>query len=33
MIPWGDVRQAITEGWELVSKLEGTSEEIVRLPK
>jgi integrase len=33
IIPWGDVRQAITEGWELVSKLEDTKEAIVRLPK
>ena len=33
IIPWSDVRQAITEGWELVSKLEGTNEAIVRLPK
>ena len=33
IVPWGEVRQAITEGWELVSKLEDTNEAIVRLPK
>jgi hypothetical protein len=33
IIPWSEVRQAITEGWELVSKLDGTNEAIVRLPK
>jgi hypothetical protein len=33
IIPWPDVRQAVTEGWKLVSRLEGTNEVIVRLPK
>jgi integrase len=33
IIPWNDVRQAISDGWELVSKLEGTNEAIIRLPK
>ena len=33
IVPWSEVRQAITEGWELVSKLEDTNEAIVRLPK
>ena len=33
IIPFGEVRQAIGEGWELVSKLDDTDEAIVRLPK
>ncbi len=33
IVPWSEVRQAITDGWELVSKLEDTNEAIVRLPK
>jgi hypothetical protein len=33
IIPWSEVRQAITDGWELVSKLEDTNGAIVRLPK
>jgi integrase len=33
IIPWSEVRQAITDGWELVSKLEDTNEAIVKLPK
>jgi hypothetical protein len=33
IIPKNDLRQAIVDGWELVMKLEGTNEAIVRLPK
>jgi hypothetical protein len=32
IIPWNHLRQAITEGWELVLKLVDTNEAIVRLP-
>jgi hypothetical protein len=33
IVPWSSVRQAITDGWELVSKLDDSNEAIVKLPK
>jgi site-specific recombinase XerD len=33
IIPFGELRDAITDGWELVQRLDDTNEAIVRLPK
>jgi hypothetical protein len=33
LIPWSELRQAMTDGWELVMKLDSTNEAIVKLPK
>jgi integrase len=33
IVPWSELRQHITNGWELVQRLDDTNEAIVRLPK
>jgi len=33
IVPWGELRQHIMNGWELVQRLDDTNEAIVKLPK